>query len=290
MSPLSLTQMNGDTMTFTARLLDVGIRKVYSLNRQICVVKLPAVFSALAEILAREHEEAIFAAMVTFKSLIDACIDQCLIKQGIDQIVVNEDGGTRSSGTTIIEKICLTIESLLGYQYNAVWDMAFQVVSAMFDKLGTHSFYLLSGTLRAWKICRMPNRKQLHDCVGSALGATGPENLLSSSLSFFTKSILGMVGAIRHKSRQLEQEGRIFSSRGTEALVYSLWSLLPAFCNYPIDTANSFKGLQKALCSTLRDDPDVRGVICSSLQILIKQNKNFLEENNDLPNNEIVCS
>ncbi|KAF6173962.1 hypothetical protein GIB67_039913 [Kingdonia uniflora] len=267
--------MNGDTMTFTARLLDVGIRKVYSLNRQICVVKLPAVFSALAEILAREHEEAIFAAMVTFKSLIDACIDQCLIKQGIDQIVVNEDGGTRSSGPTIIGKICLTIERLLGYQYNAVWDMAFQVVSAMFDKLGiatsTFRYFLVNTFLLSvernsesledmQKLTNedMPYRKQLHDCVGSALGAMGPENLLSASLSIFTKSILGMVGAIRHKSRQLGQEGRIFSSRGTEALVYSLWSLLPAFCNYPIDTANSFKGLQKTLCSTLRDDPDTR--------------------------------
>ncbi|KAF6160901.1 hypothetical protein GIB67_025436 [Kingdonia uniflora] len=324
MSPLSLTQMNGDTMTFNARLLDVGIRKVYSLNRQICVVKLPAVFSALGEMLAHEHEEAIFAAMGAFKSLIDACVDEGLIKQGIDQIVVNEDEGTRSSGPTIIEKICLTIESLLGYQYNAVWDMAFQVVSAMFDKLGTHSFYLLRGTLKSLADMQkltdedMPYRKQLHGCIGSALGAMGPENLLSlvplnleseelfeasvwlfpilkqhtvgASLSFFTKSILSMVGAIKHKSRQLEQKGRIFSSRGTEALVYSLWSLLPAFCNYPVDTANSFKGLQKALCSALRDDPDVRGVICSSLQILIKQNKNVLEENKDLPNNEIGIS
>lgn len=69
---------------------------------------------------------------------------------------------------------------------------------------------------------------QLHECVGSALGAMGPQAFLSllplkldvedqseanvwlfpilkqytvgAHLSFFTKSILGMVGPIRQKS------------------------------------------------------------------------------------------
>ena len=34
-------------MTFNARLLSSGMLKVYSLNRQLCVIKLPIVFSAL---------------------------------------------------------------------------------------------------------------------------------------------------------------------------------------------------------------------------------------------------
>lgn len=43
----STNETSADNMTFTARLLDGGMRKVYSLNRQICVVKLPIVFSTL---------------------------------------------------------------------------------------------------------------------------------------------------------------------------------------------------------------------------------------------------
>ena len=43
----STSEMSVDAMTFTARLLDVGMAKVYSLNREICVVKLPVVFNAL---------------------------------------------------------------------------------------------------------------------------------------------------------------------------------------------------------------------------------------------------
>lgn len=43
----SANETSADNMTFTARLLDVGMTKVYSLNRQICVIKLPIVFSTL---------------------------------------------------------------------------------------------------------------------------------------------------------------------------------------------------------------------------------------------------
>ncbi|KAF5185392.1 Rrp12-like protein [Thalictrum thalictroides] len=311
---VSRNEKSVDSMTFAARLLDVGIRKVYSLNRDICVARLPVVFHALGEILACEREEAVFAAMEAFKGLIFSCIDGGLIKQELEQLR-DDDGDTRQSGSTI-EKICATVGGLLEYRYNAVWDISLKVVSAMFDKLGEYSYQLLRGAVKSMENMQkmedeaLQCRKQLHECFGSALGAMGPKFFLvllplnleapdpsevscwlfpilkqytvGGSLSYFRKSILGKAKAIRQKSRKLEQEGRIYSSRNAEALIYSLWSLLPAFCNYPIDTASSFKDLEKELCDALRDEPDVRGIVCSSLQILIQQNKRLLEENNDI--------
>lgn len=44
---VSASETSVDGMTFTARLLDAGMRQVYSLNRQMCVVKLPLIFNAL---------------------------------------------------------------------------------------------------------------------------------------------------------------------------------------------------------------------------------------------------
>lgn len=308
---ISANEMSVDDMTFTARLLDVGMKKIYSLNRQICIVKLPLIFNALRDILASEHEEALFAATEAFKSVIHACIDGSLIKQGVDQIIASVNVDTRKSRPTIIEKICATIENLLDYRYSMVWDMSFQVVSTMFDKLGVYSPYLLKGTLENLADMQklpdedFPYRKQLHECIGSALGAMGPETFLSilplkleaedlseanvwlfpilkqytigARLGFFTKSILAMVGIVKKKSQMLEREGKIYSSRSVDGLVYSLWSLLPSFCNYPLDVAESFKDLEKALSRALREEPDVHGIICSSLQILIQQNKTIVE-------------
>ncbi|KAL0374605.1 UNVERIFIED_CONTAM: RRP12-like protein [Sesamum radiatum] len=316
---VSRDESSADSMTFTARLLDTGMKRVYSHNRQICVVKLPVVFNALKDVLASGHEEALVAAVATFKNLINSCIDDSLIKQGVDQISVSANAGTRKSGPTVIEKVCVTIESLLGYHYEAVWDMSFQIVSTMFDKLGKHSFYFMKEALKNLAdMQKLPDgdfafRKQLHECVGTALGAMGPEDFLNilplnledlsegnlwlfpilkqytvgAHMSFFTNSILPMVGEMKRKSAMLEQEGKIQSARSVDGIVYSLWSLLPSFCNYPVDTAESFKDLERALCTALQDEPDVRGIICSSLRILIQQNKRILEGYENSPNIEV---
>lgn len=318
---VTANESSADSMTFTARLLDIGMKRVYSLNRQICVVKLPVVFNALKDILVSEHEEAAVAAMAAFKSLVQACIDENLIKQGVEEITMNSNVTSRKSGPTVIEKVCATIESLLDYHYAAVWDMSFRIVSSMFEKLGKYSSYFLRGTLKSLADMQklpdedFPFRKQLNECVGAALGAMGPETFLNilplkldaqdlseanlwlfpilkqyivgANISFFTKSILPMIGVMKRKSAILEQEGRIYSARSVDGLIYSLWSLLPSFCNYPVDTAEGLKDLEKAICSALREEPDLRGIICSSLQILIQQNKKVLEGNGDLSNVEI---
>ncbi|RZS25777.1 hypothetical protein BHM03_00059025, partial [Ensete ventricosum] len=106
---VSDNEKSPDQMASTARLLYVGTRKIYDLNKQIYI-------------LASEHEEAMFAAIEALKGLIRACVDESLIEQGVDQIITT-DGELRKSGPTVIEKICATIEGFLGYRYNAVWDM-----------------------------------------------------------------------------------------------------------------------------------------------------------------------
>ncbi|XP_030530464.1 RRP12-like protein isoform X2 [Rhodamnia argentea] len=321
---VSASETSVDGMTFTARLLDAGMRKVYSLNRQICVVKLPLIFNALREILPSEHEEAIFASAETFKRLIDYCIDEDLINQGVEQIKIHANAESRKSGPTCIERICVTIESLLDYRFSAVWDVAFQIISATLKKLGNNASYLLRGMLKSLGDLQklpdedFPYRKQLHECVGLAVVALGPEMFLSllplnlesddlsevnvwlfpvlkqytvgAHLSYFMDSVLDSVGLIKQKARKLELEGRVFSARSADALVYSLWSLLPSFCNYAVDTAESLKYLEKALCRALREEPDVRGVICSSLQLLIDQNKRVLNENDESSGTEFGIS
>lgn len=83
-----------------------------------------------------EHEEAIRAAQDAMKNLICACIDEDSIRQGVDQIMTTANMEARRSAPTVIEKLCAIIESLLDYHYTDVLDLAFQVVSVMFDKLG----------------------------------------------------------------------------------------------------------------------------------------------------------
>nr|XP_011464145.1 PREDICTED: uncharacterized protein LOC101308185 isoform X1 [Fragaria vesca subsp. vesca] len=140
----------------TASILKNGVSTVYSSNREICVIKLPLVFDAL-KVLMRipadqvddwHIEEDIYAAAQAFKYLIHACIDEGLVNQGLDQI--NTIANSKSEPPqpkelTVIEKLCVTIESLLGYHRTGAhalsMDCAFDVVSTMFDKLGACSCF-----------------------------------------------------------------------------------------------------------------------------------------------------
>ncbi|KAK8654755.1 hypothetical protein V6N13_107355 [Hibiscus sabdariffa] len=320
---VSANETSPVSMTFNARLLTSGMMKVYSLNRQHCVVKLPIVFSALKDIMGSEHEEAIFSATEAFKTLINGCIDEGLIKQGVDQII-NSKLDDRKSGPTVIEKVCAIVESLLDYHCSAVWDMAFQVVSTMFDKLGYYSSYFMKGTLKNLAdMQRLPDKdlnykNQLHECVGSALGAMGPEtflgilplnfeandlsdvndwlfqilkqHIIGAHLSFFSETLLGLVAEMKQRSQKFKLEGKVRSSSIADGFVYKVWSLLPSFCNYPLDTAKSFKELLSPICSALHEEQDLRGKICSSLQILIQQNKKIKEGKDDLDGAELSPS
>ncbi|GKV24693.1 hypothetical protein SLEP1_g34276 [Rubroshorea leprosula] len=218
---VSTDEKSAVALTFNARLLSMGMIKIYSLHKQTCVIKLPIIFkfNALKEILASEHEEAIYAAMEAFKNLINACVDETLIKQGVDQII-NTNMDAINPGPTTMEKLCVTMESLLNYHYSAVWDVAFNVISAMFDKLapgamGPETFLGL-----------LPLNLEANDPseVNVQLFPTLKQYVIGAHLNFFTDTLLGMIGKMRQRSQQLQLEGRIFSSRSSDALVYSVWA------------------------------------------------------------------
>ena len=72
--------------------------------------------------------------MEAFKGLIDHCIDETLVSQGIAQMKARHQW--LKSDPTIIEKICAILEGLLDFRYSDVWDGSFHVISVAFDKLG----------------------------------------------------------------------------------------------------------------------------------------------------------
>ncbi|KAF8689817.1 hypothetical protein HU200_041447 [Digitaria exilis] len=318
---VSSERKSGDEMASIARLLHVGAKKIYNQNKNICVVKLPLVFTSLADILASEFEEARFASVEAFKGLIDNCIDETMVSQGIAQIKARRQG--LKSDPTVIEKICAILEGLLDVRYNDVWDKSFHVISMAFDKLGEFSADLFPEAVK--DLADMQNmsdddfsfRKQLNACLGSAVSAMGPKNVLEilqirsicaenewilpildkhivgASLQFFLKDILGIVKAIEKSITKLLKDDKLFSAKRAEGYVYSLWSLLPSCCNYPCDTSSNFRVLQSILCDTLQNQPELRGIVCSSIQVLIKQNKeaiSFSMEKGILAEDEISKS
>ena len=70
-------------------------------------------------------------------------------------------------------------------------------------------------------------------------------------------------------TEQLLKNDKLFSAKRAGGYVYSLWSLLPSCCNYSCDTSSNFRALQDVLCDTLQNQPDLCGIVCSSIQVFL---------------------
>lgn len=125
-----------DEVTVVSRVIQHGFQKLYIADRDLCVSNLPSVFHSLAGLLASEQEEVVFAAAECMRSLIGKCIDEPMIQHGFSQVQSHGEQQQRKGSLTIIERICVTTESTLSYQYSTAWDMSLHVVAALFDKLG----------------------------------------------------------------------------------------------------------------------------------------------------------
>ncbi|RLN07702.1 RRP12-like protein isoform X2 [Panicum miliaceum] len=254
---VSSGRKSGDEMASIARLLHVGTKKIYNKNKNICVVKLPLIFTSLGDILSSEFEEARFSSVEAFRGLIDNCIDETMVSQGIAQIKARRQG--LKSDPTVIEKICAILEGLLDVRYIDLNTCIGSAVAAM-------------GPKNVLEILEIRSLCAENEWILPIL----EKHIVGASLQFFLKDVLGFVKAIEKSITKLLKDDKLFSAKRAEGYVYSLWSLLPSCCNYPCDTSSNFGVLQSVLCDTLQNQPELRGIVCSSIQVLIKQNKEAL--------------
>ncbi|KAG0609787.1 hypothetical protein M758_7G013900 [Ceratodon purpureus] len=296
-----------DEVTVVTRILQHGFQKLWNADRTLCVAKVPAVFHSLTGLLAWEQEEVVFAAAESMRHLIEACIDEAMIQQGVTQVRLHGEEQKRKGSLTPIERICVSVESSLGYQYSTSWDMSLHVVAALFDKLGESSAILMASTvITLGDLQNLPDddmacRKQLHTTLGSAVAAMGPDKFLAilplemdganltesrvwllpilkqhmvgARLQFYQESLVPLATRLRERARSCAAAGKPVAAKNAESCVQSIWALLPSFCNYPSDTAQSFSLIAKTLGDVLTKEQDLRGLVCSSLKTLVAQNR-----------------
>ena len=100
-----------DEVTVVTRILQHGFQKLLNADRTLCVAKVPTVFHSLTGLLAWEQEEVVFAAAESMRHLIDACIDEAMIQQGVTQVRLHGEEQMRKGSLTPFERICVCVES-----------------------------------------------------------------------------------------------------------------------------------------------------------------------------------
>jgi len=97
--------------------------------------------------------------------------------------------------------------------------------------------------------------------------------LIGASMSFFADAILPQARSLGTRAEQARNNQSAFEAQRCSAAEHALWSLFPAFANWPNDAAEAFPMMAKDLGNALSSRIDLQGPICEGLKRLIRQGR-----------------
>ncbi|CAG8669334.1 20012_t:CDS:2 [Rhizophagus irregularis] len=108
------------------------------------------------------------------------------------------------------------------------------------------------------------------------------DHIINSELGYFLKEFIPLSKRLQQKSLEFQKQNRLIESKIYDTLYQQIWSLLPGFCNLPIDLQKTFnKSTGELLSNTMYQQPDLRPIISLSLQKLVEKNKELLNSEKD---------
>jgi len=268
---------------------------------------LPAIFDTVAQFLQSPFENIRISASECLISFLANCVPRRIL---LDVSIYDEK---------VLSKLAGTVTDLLTVPYHAAWAQTFGVIGAMFDVLRWRASPLLFDIVRTLGEMRsspaFTGRKEADQVIGKAIRAMGPEAVLeilplnltqpskdasgrawllpllrdhvsNANLGHF-RSILVPLSeymfdrVLRHGSSEKTMEIKIY-----ETVIHQIWSMLPGYCDLPLDLEQAFdQAFAELLANLLYQQVDLRLDICRALQTLVESNQavaSITEEDDDL--------
>ncbi|KAM0352653.1 hypothetical protein HYE67_009539 [Fusarium culmorum] len=256
---------------------------------------LPQLFDMVAQFLEAPSENIRISASECLVSFMANCIPQQVI---LEPSIYDEK---------ILEKLAKSAESLLTVQFQAAWLQTFNVLGAIFDTLRWRSYPIMMNVTKTIGEIRengsFRNKKDADEVIGKAIRAMGPEAVLSILPLNLAKPVKGQPGrawmfpilrdytsntnlahfksemiplsefmfqrVIDHGEAEKTMEIKIY-----ETVVQQIWSILPGYCDLPLDLTQSFdQGFAEILANLLYKQVELRLDVCRALKTLIESNQ-----------------
>lgn len=261
--------------------------------------KLPELFTMISSFLASSSHNIRVSASECLISLLVNCVPDNAI---LEPSIYDEK---------ILEKVASNTTNLLSVKYQSSWMEVFNVIGAALEVFRWRSAPLLEkaisviGELRSNE--SFAGKQQADEVLSKAIRAMGPEAVLdilplnlgtpaagkpgrawllplirdsvaNTNLSHFKKELAPLSEkmfqrVLDQKSGQKSVEIKIF-----ETLVQQIWACLPGYCDRPLDVEQSFdQGFAEMLSTLMYQQPEMRLVLCRSLQRLVDTNKAIVD-------------
>ncbi|OCK83237.1 NUC173-domain-containing protein [Lepidopterella palustris CBS 459.81] len=268
--------------------------------------KLPDLFLMISSLLTSPSQNIRVSASECLISFMANCLPDSVL---LNPSVFDEK---------VLEKLAKMATDLLSVKFQAAWVEVFNVVGAMFDALRWRSAPLLSAVVKTVGELRgnesFAGKKEADVVLSKAIRAMGPDNVLeilplnlpkpgpgqsgrvwmlpilrdsvrNTRLAHFRSEMLPLSEAmfqkvIDHGDKEKTMEIKVF-----ETVVQQIWSILPGYCDLPLDLVEAFdQTFAELISNLLYSQADLRTDLCRALQNLVDTNKAIvgLEGDEDL--------
>ncbi|KAI1083813.1 NUC173-domain-containing protein [Whalleya microplaca] len=257
--------------------------------------KLPELFAMVSEFMESSSHNIRVSASECLISFMANCIpDQVIVEPSIYD-------------EKVLEKIAKTAEDLLSVKYQAAWMETFSVLGAIFDALRWRANPMMINVTRTIGEIRgnesFMGKKEADEVIGKAIRAMGPEAVLSVLPLNLVKPVKGQPGRawmlpilrdyvsntdLQHfKTEFIPLSETMFQRvldngdaaktmeiKIYETLVHQTWSILPGYCDLPLDLTVAFdQHFAEMLANLLYKQVDLRLDVCRALKTLVESNQ-----------------
>ncbi|KAF2970423.1 hypothetical protein GQX73_g3132 [Xylaria multiplex] len=268
--------------------------------------KLPDLFAMISEFMDSSSHNIRVSASECLISFVANCVpDQVIIEPSI------YDEKT-------LEKIARLAEGLISVKYQAAWMETFNVLGAIFDTLRWRADPIMRNVIRTVGELRgndsFLGKKQADEVIGKAIRAMGPEAVLSvlplnlvkpakgqagrawmlpilrdytcnTNLQHFRTEFVPLSEAMFQRVLDHGEAAKTMEVKIYETLVNQTWSILPGYCDLPLDLTTSFdQNFAEMLANLLYKQVDLRLDVCRALRSLVESNQAIvaIEDGDDL--------
>lgn len=268
------------------------------INPEDTFVKLPDLFTMISGFLASPSHNIRVSSSECLVSFLANCIPASVI---VEPSVYDEK---------TLEKLAGVATGLLSVKYQTAWAEVFNVCSAMFDSFKWRSTPYLTDILRTVGQLRsnesFHGKKEADQVLGSAVEAMGPAEVLevlplniieqkegqtgrvwflpilrdhvtNTNLGHFRSQFVPLSETLYQKVMDYGAAEKAVEMKIFETLVQQTWSILPGYCELPLDLVEGFdQSFAELLSNVLYKQTDLRTDICRALQNLVESNQAIL--------------
>ncbi|KAI0163188.1 NUC173 domain-containing protein [Pestalotiopsis sp. NC0098] len=268
--------------------------------------KLPDLFSLVSEFMESSSHNIRVSASECLISFAANCIPNQVI---LEPSIYDEK---------VLEKLAKIAENFLSVQYQSAWMQTFNVFGGLFDALRWRSSPILLNIVKAVGDLRgndsFMGKKEADDVLGKAVRAMGPEAVLNvlplnlakpvkgqpgrawllpimrdytsnTNLQHFRDEMVPLSEAMFQKVLDNGDAPKTMEIKIYETLVSQIWSILPGYCDLPLDLNTAFdQTFAEMLANLLYKQVDLRLEVCRALRTLVESNQAIatVEDEEDL--------